>query len=371
MTEADGDPLPPPDLSNPANQGIIRAVNQAWLGQVAETLRAKKGPEQISVRNLLGMFGYMRRGRSIALEIRDELRRYGLGTMPDFESTGFDSSIEFVLLKPEGNSGRKGFEPATTNGGELLVQGNVAVVSNTAGDTDRIGSLQSGSPLVWVKPEEDITVAETRMLLNDYSQLPVLRGRNDLRGVVTWRSIGQARRNGKSTGAVTRFMNSDCRVVDATSPLFRALGDLLEYEFVLIRDQFRSISGIVTTTDLAKAFGEQFEPFALLGEIEFHLRRIIGAHFTLDDWRAAADPSDRDRPVTSVGDLTFGEYLRLVEQPENWQKLGLTLGRTDILHALNEVREIRNDVMHFSPDPIEHEAVQRLRTFAAFVRPLL
>jgi hypothetical protein len=166
-------------------------------------------------------------------------------------------------------------------------------------------------------------------------------------------------------------MSSDYRVVDAASPLFRTLGDVLQSGFVLIRDELRAVSGIVTTTDLAEAFGEQFEPFALLGDVEFHLRRLIGAHLSLEDLRAAVERNDQDPVLNSVGDLTFGDYVLVVGKPNNWQKLGWKLDRTEVIQALDEVREIRNDVMHFSPDPIRPDAVQRLRTFAAFLRPLI
>ena len=113
---------------------------------------------------------------------------------------------------------------------------------------------------------------------------------------------------------------------------------------------------------LAKPLVVLCEPLVLFPKrLEFHTSLS----------KAAADPSDKERVIETVADLTFGEYLRLVQQPTNWTNLGWKLDRAVVLEALDEVREIRNDVMHYSPDPIKDLAVERLRTFAAFLRPLL
>lgn len=62
--------------------------------------------------------------------------------------------------------------------------------------------------------------------------------------------------------------------------------------------------------------------------------------------------------------------MRLLEQETNWQRLGWALDRRTFVDALTEVKSIRNDVMHFSPDPLDDSQVASLRLFLKWVRGL-
>ena len=50
--------------------------------------------------------------------------------------------------------------------------------------------------------------------------------------------------------------------------------------------------------------------------------------------------------------LTFGQYIRLIENEEGWNKLGLKIERKLFIKQLDEIRKTRNDVMHFDTDGI-------------------
>ena len=78
--------------------------------------------------------------------------------------------------------------------------------------------------------------------------------------------------------------------------------------------------------------------------------------------------TDTDREVTSLSDLTFGEYLRLIENGENWGKLAMPLDRPEFVKKLDDVRVIRNNVMHFDPDGIDDSDIDTLRKFARFMQ---
>ncbi len=105
----------------------------------------------------------------------------------------------------------------------------------------------------------------------------------------------------------------------------------------------------------------------LLGEIENHIRRILAAKFTPEELADARDPSDAERSVNEVADLTFGEYIRLLENPDHWTKLDLPIDRKTLIKELNRVREIRNDVMHFDPDPMPADDLNCLRELVEFL----
>jgi hypothetical protein len=57
-----------------------------------------------------------------------------------------------------------------------------------------------------------------------------------------------------------------------------------------------------------------------------------------------------------------------MENPGNWQRLTWPVDRTLFIKALHGVREIRNDVMHFSPDPLTSEQESALQNFARWLR---
>ncbi len=112
------------------------------------------------------------------------------------------------------------------------------------------------------------------------------------------------------------------------------------------------------------------EPFLLLGEIENRIRNIIAERFELADLESVRDPDDQERKIESVDDLTFGEYIRLLEEPARWGGADLKVDRKTFIKSLDNIRKIRNDVMHFDTDSIPGEDLESLRTFARFLQRL-
>jgi hypothetical protein len=84
----------------------------------------------------------------------------------------------------------------------------------------------------------------------------------------------------------------------------------------------------------------------------------------------AGDPTDKDRQIEDVADLTFGEYIRLLENETRWDKVGISVDRVTFCKQLDEVRLIRNDVMHFDPDGIPPSDLDKLRHSARFLQRL-
>jgi hypothetical protein len=106
----------------------------------------------------------------------------------------------------------------------------------------------------------------------------------------------------------------------------------------------------VSKQALSSQFQLLTEPFLLIGEIENHLRRLIANSFSVEDLQSVRDEADDKRTVNKVADLNIGEYMRLLENPASWSKLNLKLDRRLFCEQLDEVRRIRNDVMHFNND---------------------
>jgi hypothetical protein len=118
------------------------------------------------------------------------------------------------------------------------------------------------------------------------------------------------------------------------------------------------LTGLVTVSDLSHLFGRLLEPFVLAGEIETGLRALL----------VRLPPGVVSSPPDA---WTIGTIQRELERAEVWQRLALPLDQREFLAAIGEVREIRNDLMHFTPEETEPRDDERLRDFARFLRELL
>lgn len=232
----------------------------------------------------------------------------------------------------------------------------------------RISKLASSArkPLS-VSPGATLEEAVTRMLTHDYSQLPVMTSDRDVKGVITWASIGSRLAMGKNCSLARELMEQH-QEIRSDASFFSAISIIAEHQYVLVRGKDQKISGIVTASDLSLQFQLLAEPFLLLGEIENHVRRVISQRFTSAELESAKDPTDTKRVVASVADLTYGEYIRLLENPERWAKLNITVDRKTCMEKFERVRRIRNDVLHFDPDGIPEKDLMTLREFARFLQ---
>lgn len=368
------------------------ALNSLWgiplrLQEVADS--AKKGePTRVSLRTFLTWFDAERRGWRVARRINEALLEMGLRTVPDFEGAHIDAEIT-IEARPQ----EKEPEPPADSepvphptGHQNLQPGEQAPTSNESSEppsvsaetrlhlvTDpihRIGRLDSANrTLVSVAPDETTSRAITLMLLNDFSQLPVLRNERDCKGVVTWRSIAQAQALGRPSTYVRECMEQ-AALVDADKSIFEIIPTVVKYGAVFVVATNKTLQGIITTSDLGLQFGALGEPFLLIGEIENHLRRVIDQQIDKTHIQSVKDPGDPTRTISSAADLTFGEYKRLLETPERWDDLGTRLDRSTFVATLEEVREIRNDVMHFDPEGVGEKGLRKLREFVELMRVL-
>jgi CBS domain-containing protein len=220
-----------------------------------------------------------------------------------------------------------------------------------------------------VSLETKLEEAITHMLTNDFSQLPVMTGERDVKGIITWATIGSRLAMGKSCSVVREAMEQH-QEIRSDASLISAIGIIAEHQYVLVRGHDQRITGIVTASDLSLQFQQMAEPFLLLGEIENHLRQVISQRFSPTELKSAKDPTDTKREVTSAADLSYGEYQRLLENPARWEKLNITVDRKTCMEKFENVRRIRNDVMHFDPDGIPEQDLQAIREFARFLQRL-
>jgi len=331
------------------------------MKQAVADLKEGRTPK-FTVRQLLGWYGWERRGKWIVKIIRRDLAKNDVETSPDFESVYIDATVSLrQVVKSAIESGGKGGAGVVTKSDTSAGEG----ASTTRIDpAHRISRLKAAiTKPIRVAPTETVDKAVTLMLLHDFSQLPIMTSERDVKGMISWRSLGRKLALGKKCETV-----QDCsephHVVPASASMFDVIVIIAQHDVVLVRDDVNIISGIVTAADVNDQFRALAEPFLLLGDIETSLRHFIEGRFNPSDLVSAKDPDDPEREVESAGDLTFGEYLRLLEKPANWSKLRLGLDRKSFISELDNIRQIRNDVMHFDPDGIDDAALESLRRFA-------
>jgi hypothetical protein len=209
-----------------------------------------------------------------------------------------------------------------------------------------------------VGPHSTVEEAITKMLLNDFSQLAVLSGPRNPRGAVTWRSIAQAMHQ-KTDATVADALEPHVEVVPYDRDLFEVLPALLQRGFVLVQNESKKIAGIVTTADVAQRYGDMATPFFQLGELDQTLRWILSRAFDIQTVQQLCNKTT----VTSFDQLSIGDYQRVLENKDAWKTLGWPLDRAAFISRLEEIRLIRNKVMHFHPDPVPEDAVDKLRMF--------
>lgn len=346
------------------------------LSEVAERLKEGKQPEAETVRTFIGWFNAKGRGRRKVQEIREALAELGVDTRPDFDAVNIASLISF-LLTTDGDANKEGEytklpPPDTMSGADGSSISQTAFVGGAVADpTHRISRLASAdkSP-IRVNPNSTLQEAVHLMMLHDFSQLPVMQGERDVKGMVSWYSIGLRKLAGHPSNVVGDYMEppQEIRIVDS---LFDAIPLIVKHQYVLVRDAQNKISGIVTTSDLSEQFGQLGEPFLLIGEIENHIRVLIDGKFTSQELANNRAPSDEEREVENLEDLTLGEYKRLLENQEHWDRLNLiVVDRKNFIEQLEIVRLIRNRVMHFEPDGLQEEDLEILCRFTGLLRKL-
>jgi len=339
------------------------------LQEVRKQLERGQVPPEVTARTFLAWFGAQRRGVGVVRGIRGALEELELETDPDFESAYIDSEIGFRRTDAgDGTTGATQASDAETDGEEATPE--VRMIGGTVSDpTYRMGRLASANQALFtVKPDATLREATTLMLVHDVSQLPVMQSEFTVKGMVSWSSIGAKLALGLECKTVSDCME-DARVVSSEASLFDVIDTIVRYQYVLIRNTQNRITGIVTTSDLSLQFRQLGEPFLLLGEIENHVRSLLMDKFTEEQVAEVRDPTDQ-RQISSVADMTFGQYIRLVGKPEHWDLLRLNLDRSVLIKDLDRIRLIRNDVMHFDPDGLSEDDLSFLRDFARFMQRL-
>jgi restriction system protein len=320
--------------------------------------RAPGDPVRLSIRRLLQYWGAKRRGYLITEDVRRDLAAAGLATNPPFTEGWIDSLTTLVpiasALPEQDGLATPSIDSAVTPAGQVSLRVNSLASANAGVESVRL--------------DDTLERAQALMMGKDYSQLAVQSGPRDLRGAISWESIAQAKIRKPDAGLRDAMVTPE--VVGLNDDLLARIPMIVDASFVFVEARDRQICGIVTTADLSLEFATLAKPFFLLAEVERRLRRLIDEHFTCEEIAAIVDPADAKRSVASASDLTIGESARLLEEPGRWSRLGWGLDRAIFIAELQDIRLIRNEIMHFSPDPLDDEQVRKIELFLRLLRRL-
>lgn len=327
--------------------------------QILSEVQKTKKPIKTYPYKATQFLGVTRRGLRVIDTVNRMLEDHDVFAEPEFAGAWFYGEME-IKPKPKVAAGKSDFEETDPTPRLSLLK---------AANLNQAKESGVGNGLISVTRETTLTEAITLLILNDFSQLPILSGQREVEGVISWKSIGRAISLGKKCVTVT-----DCKdeaiILNHDEPLFNAVKFVLEKEFVLVRQKDKTISGIVTVTDIGEQFIAMAEPFLIIEQIENHVRKLLDKKFDPEDLIISSSNEIKTKPIKNLSDLTFGHYVKILEDPKKFAKLNLNIDRALVTKQLEEVRKIRNDVMHFDPDGITDENLALLRQTVQFLHTL-
>lgn len=312
-------------------------------------------PLALPVRSLLRTFRSRQRTPEVIQFINSKLAEHGLEAYPAIGEGLMDGTVQLRRLEPFAAELDESLE-------------HVAGAAQPTRDllrVDRIPAATSG--VIAVNPQESLAKARSIMLRYDFSQLPVMPTERVVDGAVTWASMSIALLADPEAG-LREAATVECRVVPVQADLLSIIPAVIESGFVLVRDRTNVIAGLVTPADISSMFVELTNPFLMIGEIEKLLRDLIERCFSVEHIAAVRQDDDAGRELRRADEMTFGDYKALLEVESNWERIESGLDRVEFIAALDEVRIIRNDVVHFSPDPLSEQDIERLRRFIDWLR---
>ena len=341
----------------------LEARQDEFLSSVKEAAESGS-PHRMTVRELINIWGARGRDFEVNERVDADLGNNGMTTTPDFRAVTLDDTVAIVLTTQVATG-----EVALEGVGEISANATVSSPAEVTEHDDEsawdhgltIGNLASASRKVCeVAPDATFEEAITLMLTTDYSQLAVMTSPRDLKGAVSWKSIARAR-NAKPAARLSAAIikASD---VPYTADLISLLPVIQSQEFVFVRGPDRTVTGIVTLADVVEAYGQMASPFFMIGRIDQSLRRIIEATFPM---RTITPLCNRDslRDLSTCDQLTMGDYQRILENPDCWTKLDWSLDRKTFCARLEEIAQVRNNLMHFNSDPLPDDVVSMLQNF--------
>ncbi|MGO4876562.1 CBS domain-containing protein [Pedobacter psychrotolerans] len=325
---------------------------ESTFSQIQKTSKKLK----TTPKKILHLLGVARRGPNVIETIEVLLEKYDLFSLPSFGKAEINSIIE-IHAKDKVKSA---FKIGENNKPDFVPKLSLL----KAADLTKT-SLAGKNGLYSVTRDTTLQEATSMMMMHNFSQLPILSGKNKVEGIVSWKSIGRALSLGWECKRVFDCME-EVQILKLESPLLDSVKIILEQEVVLVKDIQNNICGILTLADITEQFAKFSQPFLILEQIENYVRLILHDKIILELISKVIDNEIIGKEVQLISDLSFGQYIRIIEHPTIFPKLGLKIDKKLLIEQLEKVREIRNKIMHFRPETISIEELETLQKTLQF-----
>lgn len=309
---------------------------------VKEIQNNKKIVKKITPRELFNALGYERRTSGNCYWVDKFLNDNSLMVEPHYNDVWIDSEID---LK---------HQPLATT--------NIPI-----DPIRRINILSSATNIpTYIDNRDSLNKATTLMQCHNFSQLPVTTNKErGLIGYISWESICKAKINSIKSEVVKDYVNTNVATLSPDTPLIQAIEIVKEHDFAIVLAKDKSLFGIVTVSDITSQFIIETEPFLLINELECHLRNLLKEKILLKDLQTLCN---ENKTIKSIDDLSFGDYIAIFSNREQWEKIGIVADQHTFIGKIEEIRSIRNDVMHFRPTGIDEEKISAIRNMIKYLR---
>ena len=311
-----------------------------------EQIKKDKKPQTITPRQLLNGLDYHKRTSGNCAYIDSFLEKNQLEVYPHYNDTWIDGKIEIRHKK-------------------------IAETKIPKDPIKRVRVLEAANRVPkYVSNSDSLKTAITIMQMNKFSQLPVTNnGERGVIGYISWETISEAWSNGIKSEIVKDYVKEEIQRIKPDTPLLDAIKTIYEYDFAVVIGKDKSLQGIITTADISFEFLSNTKPFLLLEEIEKSIRVLLDGAFLVEDIKKIC--ANAEKEITSIDDLSFGDYKRIIENPNLWGKLKIHADKKLLTDRLDEIRKIRNEIMHFAPDGIDKEAIVVLNDTSKYLATLI
>jgi restriction system protein len=318
------------------------------LRQLRAQVDAGESPV-VSVRELLRWYGSPRLTLSLRWQVREQLAAVGLLVLPSLD----DAALDTVLTVRR--DGLASAVPAPHAAAPHPQRAVAPPPTPTRSDvTIRLADLRDClERAVILPPEAPLSRAASLLATEEVTCLVVASGLRAPKGVITWERVGRAALAAPANatvGAWTRPVD----VLDDRTALFDAIDGVERDGAVVVTAHDRTITAVLTASAAARALRQVAAPFVLLDEIERRLRERIAQ-------RAPNVLQSQSAP-------SFGDYLRALEDPSVYPRLGLGVDRDVLRDLVDTARLVRNRCMHFAPEGLDADDLRALGRLLNFLR---
>ncbi|MDM1397852.1 CBS domain-containing protein [Myroides odoratimimus] len=217
--------------------------------------------------------------------------------------------------------------------------------------------FDSSMQVIFCYESESILKAKSLMLLNDFSQIPVLNENNKIIGSVSWKSIGKMESLGVTSPSIIEYIENSA-IINENDDFLKYMKLVAKKDYVLVKDQEERLKGIITTYDMTINFKNFIIPFLHLGIIEDCIRTLI--------------QSNEIQIKKEVDCLTFGEYINLLNKEQNWKKITKLqlIDKQVFIDKLNSIRILRNNIAHYKRKGLSSDEIFSIVSFATMMQTI-